>query len=104
MFIDTGLELSQLDEEMMVFFLLFGVEPTTILDKINKRNLLAFMQILHFVQQHVMLFYPLKTLFFLRSLFFFITSIYFSPIRFVTNPLIYIYIVFFVCKFDIISP
>ena len=47
MFIDTGLELSQLDEEMMVFFLLFGVEP----DKNQQRNLLAFMQILHFVQQ-----------------------------------------------------
>ena len=46
------IELSQLDEELMYFVLLGGVQPTTILDENEKKNVFAFVQKLFVVQQH----------------------------------------------------
>ena len=46
------IELSQLDEELMYFVLLGGVEPTQYWLKTNKNNFFAFVQKLLAVQQH----------------------------------------------------
>ena len=46
------IELSQLDEELMYFVLLGGVEPTKILEENGKK--IAFVQKLFAVQQHTL--------------------------------------------------
>ena len=48
------IKLSKLDEELMYFYLLGGVESTTILEENEKKKLSTFVQKLFGLQQHTL--------------------------------------------------